>query len=258
MSNTSTIYSDSPPERIEQLIAELDRRKKERDATASPIGVEACLLAKELGDKKLWIKAATALTHYYTDITSEFDKAISYIKEMIETLDDEEDAEVKSEFYRRLGLNYDYIGELAHSKQAYDNSVQLLEHKKDLSEPGFLTLARSLFNQSIIYGDLGLETLKKEYLHRAFGYFQKASYRPGIARCYISFGVDAYEKKEVEKSLTFYEKAIAIAAEINDIPPYCVALGNSGIAYADLGAKEKAVACAEKSIELVKNQTNKD
>ncbi len=245
-------------QKVDFLIAELEQRKKNRDATCAHIGVEAYNLARESGDKKLWIKSATILTHYYSDITSQFDKAIQCCKEMIEGLDNDTDAEAKSEFYRRLGLNNDYIGELIQSKQAYDRSVQLLEDRTDLSETGFLTLARSLFNESIIYGDLGLDSLKREYLHRAFGYFQKANYQPGIARCFISFGVDSYQKKELEKSLAYYEKAITIAEEINDTPPFCIALGNSGIAYADLGQREKAIRCAERSIDLVKNHTNKN
>ena len=155
-------------EQVQELIAELDARKKERDTTCAQLALDAYSLANQSADKTLWIKAATALTHYYTDITSEFDKAIIYLKEIVEKLDDTDDAEAKSEFYRRLGLNYDYIGKLIQSKQAYDWSVKLLEDKEGLSETAFLTLARSLFNESIIYGDLGLETLSKDYLQRAF------------------------------------------------------------------------------------------
>ncbi|HLP21544.1 MAG TPA: ATP-binding protein, partial [Chitinophagales bacterium] len=258
MTEPIAVNPSSVKEKVENLIIELELRKKQRDTASAHIGIEAAALAKASGDKKLWIKATTALTHYYSDITSEFDKAIQCCKEIIDGLDNDADAEAKSEFYRRLGLNNDYIGELIQSKQAYDKSVQLLEDKQGLSETGFLTLARSLFNESIIYGDLGLDTLKREYLHRAFGYFQKANYRPGIARCYISFGVDSYQKKELEKSLSYYEKAISIAEEINDTPPYCIAMGNSGIAYADLGQRDMAIKCAEKSIELVKNHTNKN
>lgn len=254
---TNTSVSQPELEKIEMLIAELDRRKKERDASCSHLALEAYQLAKDTGDKKIIVRTATALTHYYTDITSEFDKAIIYIKEAVAALEDETDAEVKAEFYRRLGLNYDYIGELIQSKQAYDKSVQLLENRKDLSDTGVLTLARSLFNESIIYGDLGLTTLKKEYHHRAFGYFQKANYQPGIARCYISFGVESYDKKETEKALAYYQKAIEIAEEINDVPPYCIAMGNSGIVYADMGEIDKAIACTEKAIGRVHNQTNK-
>ena len=68
-------------EQVEDLIAELDIRKKERDTTCAPLALDAYNLARQSADKSLWIKAATALTHYYTDITSEFDKAIIYLKE---------------------------------------------------------------------------------------------------------------------------------------------------------------------------------
>src|ERR1043165_413727 len=257
MLDKQATHTATAVEKIEGLLAQLDQRKKERNTASAGIGEEAYELAKQAGEKALLIKAATSLSHYFTDITSEFDKAIANLLDVISVLDSEEDAEAKSEFFRRLGLNYDYVGELAQSKQAYDDSVKLLEGRTKLSETGFLTLARSLFNESIIYGNMGLDTLKKEYLHRAFGYFQKANYRPGIARCYISFGVDAYERKVAEQSVDFYEKAIAIAEEINDIPPFCIALGNAGIVYADMGNKPKAVECAERSIASVKNQTNK-
>lgn len=209
MTESSTVKS-AFEEQIENLLAEFEQRKKLRDTTCSHIALEALHLAKKKGDRALWLKAATTLTHYYADITSEFEKAIQYLQEVVEALDDEKDAEQKSEFYRRIGLNYDYLGELIKSKSAYDDSVRLLETKTDLSETGFLTLARSLFNESIIYGDLGLETLSKEYLHKAFEYFQKANYKQGISRCYISFGIEAYDKKETGKALEFYEKQLLL------------------------------------------------
>lgn len=244
-------------EKIELLLSEFEDRKKQRDTSCSHLGLEAYQLAMEYGIKEPLINAATALTHYYTDITSQFDKAVTYLKEIISQLDDVEDAANKAEFYRRLGLNYDFLGELISSKQAYDNSVRLLESKSDLGENEFLILARSLFNESIIYGRLSLNSLSKSYLHRAFEYFEKANYLPGIARCYISFGVDAYDEKDSLKALEYYEKASVIAEEINDIPPYCISIGNSGIVYAELEEKEKAIAYTEKAIERVKNQANK-
>lgn len=247
----------SVTEKVNELLSVFDERRKQRDIACASIGIEMYQLALDSGNKELWIKASTALTGYFAEITSEFDKAIHYIKEGISLLDDEVDAEIKSEFYRRLGLNYDYLGELILSKHAYDDSIRLLENRKNLSEPAFLTLARSLFNQSIIYGDLSLEALHHDYLQRAFEYFSRGNYKSGIARCYISFGVEEYDKKDLKKSLEFYQKAIEIADETNDIPPYCIAMGNSGIVYADKGEFEKAIDCAEKAIARVKNQANK-
>jgi signal transduction histidine kinase len=61
----------------------------------------------------------------------------------------------------------------------------------------------------------------------------------------------------METSLQFYTIAIDLAETLNDVPPYCIAMGNSGIVYADLGEKEKAIACSENAIARVKNQTNK-
>ncbi len=244
-------------EKIEQMLTLFDNRRKQRDTTIALLGVEAYQLALESGEKQLWIKASTAISGYYTEITSEFDKAIKYIKDGISLLDDETDFEIKSEFYRRLGLNYDYLGELILSKLAYDDSIRLLENRENLSEPAFLTLARSLFNQSIIYGDLELDTLHHNYLVRAFEYFTKGKNNSGIARCYISFGVEEYDKKDYNKALDYYLKAIEIADEINDVPPYCIAMGNCGIVYTDLDEFEKAIECAEKSIARVQNQANK-
>lgn len=244
-------------QKTELLLTEFETRKKQRDKSCSHIGIDAYLLAKESGDKDSIIKTATSLTHYYTDITSEFDKAVYYLKDIIELLDNEADAENKAEFCRRLGLNYDFLGELVASKKAYDMAIQILEDKTNLGEKEFLVLARSLFNESIIYGRLGLNTLSKDYLYRAYEYFMKANYEPGIVRCYISFGVEAYDLKDFQKSLEFYQKAIVLSEETSDIPPYCISLGNCGIVYAESGDSTNAIDCISKAIDKVKNQTNK-
>jgi signal transduction histidine kinase len=252
------VSTPSITERIDALLQQLEERKKMRDMGAASIALDAYYLAKESGNKKLIVSTATALTHYYTEISSEFQKAIKYLQETIAYLDDFEDCVDKAEFYRRLGLNYDFLGELINSKKAYDQSIRLIENTGINSEKGLLTLARSLFNLSIIYGSLSLENLAEQYLKRASDYFSEVDYKPGIARCYISFGVALYERKgSVEETLSYYEKAAALAKELSDDPPYCIAMGNIGIVNAEAGNFVAAIAAAKDALEVAMRSTNK-
>ena len=184
---------------IEELLADFESRKKQRDLTCEPIGIQAYYAALENNNHELFLKTATALTHYFIEISSEFEKAVHYLKETIQYLHAKSDFEEESEFYRRLALSYDYQGEMVAAKENYDSSIKLLENRTDLTEKGFLTLARSLFNESIIYNRLGLVTLANDYLNKSSEYFFKANYIPGIIRCHISFGVQAYDEKKYGK-----------------------------------------------------------
>lgn len=243
--------------KIEELLTALDEQKKLRNITSAHLGEEALALAKTTGNK-VWIeKACSALTHYYSEITNEFAKSIQEIKSVLLFYNEQEDAEMLSEFYRRIGLNYDYLGGFIESKDAYDESIRLLENKPNLSTNGALSLARSYLNESIIYNDLGLHTLSKDYLQKSFAQFQKVQNKGGLSRCYISFGVDAYHNKNEAKALEYYKQAVTIAEEMNDIPPYCIGMANSAIVHADMGRKAEAIGCIEKAIARVQNQVNK-
>lgn len=245
-------------QRFDNLLEAFEERKKMRDESSVELGLEALQIAREKGQAEMIAKATTALAHFYTDITSEFQKAINVITDGIAYLRDDGDVETKAEYYRRLGLNNDYLGELIKSKEAYDESIRLLQYRKNLSEAGILTLARSLFNISIIYNSLGLDSLGGDYLQKAFEYFQKVDNKGGIARCYISFGVALHEKKgPIEEILDYYRKAAGIAKEISDDPPFCVAMGNIGIVTAEAGDFKTALEAAAEALEVAQRSVNK-
>ncbi|MFN8286597.1 MAG: ATP-binding protein [Chitinophagales bacterium] len=254
----STTGSINVTQRIEELLKLFAERKKNRDVECSSLGIEAFELAKESRDNDLLARTGTSLAYFYTEITSEFPKAIAVLREVITYLQDEADAEVKSEFYRRIGLNNDYLGEFIKSKQAYDESIRLLQNRTQLSEEGNLTLARSLFNLSIIYNNLGLDSLSENHLKLAFDNFQKAHNQGGIARCYISFGVALHEKQgDMNEVLDYYRKAADIAKAINDDPPYCVAMGNIGIVSAETGDFKTALESVASALEVARRSVNK-
>lgn len=252
------MYQNEIEEKLSALLEEFELEKRERNKNVAHLGIEAYRLAKETGDSRQMLKAATALSHYYTEITSDFHKAVKIINEFLPYLDDFTDCIDKAEFYRRLGLNHDFLGEQVKAKEAYDHSIRLIENTGIHTPQAVLTLARSLFNLSIIYGSLSLENLSEEYLKRAYKYFTEADYKPGIARCYISFGVALYEKKgEIEETLSYYRKAAALALELNDDPPYCIAMGNIGIVNAESGNFEEAISAATDALTVATKGVNK-
>lgn len=233
--NESVLLSTA--DTVEQMLARFNERKNQRDAAALHLGLEAYALAKEAGNTSLICDAGSALAGFYMDVVSEFQKALDVLTDMERFFQEENQAEILSEIYRRKGLGYDYVGELLLSKEAYEKSIQLLESRQSLSDIGFLTLARSYFNLSIIYGDLNLTSLTEKFLHLSYEKFKQVNNKAGIARCYISFGVlfDEEKDKDPEKlrqAKEHYKNAADISRETGDWVCYSVATGNYGVLHA--------------------------
>lgn len=259
-----TITSDiSLFEVTNKLLSEFNTRIEKRDLHALDFGMDAFLFAKSLGDKGLIVKSCRALSQFYSEIKSEFANSIEVLEEGLEYLDTDEDIENRAELHRLIGLNYDYLGELIKSKQAYDSSIKQLQHITVLSPAGNLIMARSQFNLSIIYGKLGMPQQSDECLHGAYLQYKTLNDKAGIARCYISFGVSIEEKKDEDRdaarqgALDYYRKAAALSKEINDDLSYCVAMGNIAVKLAELEKFDEAIAAAFDALEKAKRSANK-
>lgn len=244
-------------QRINLLLAEFEERKKNRDTTCGHLGIEALSLAKQGTNKQLYFKASSALSHYYTDIVSDFKKALQVLEESLGYMEEEADRENRAEILRRIGLNYNYLGEYIQSKSAYSEGVKLLEDQT-LSEAGFLTLARIHLNLSITYYEVNLENLSFDHLNKAYNNFSQINDKGGLARCYVSYGnriQDVIEKRS--ECLENYFKAAKLAEEIDDPVCYGVAWGNYGMIKCLDGDFETGIPAMYEALEKSKNFSNK-
>lgn len=243
---------------IENLLAEFEKRMEKKNPAAEDFGVDAFELAMDIGNHELIFKAAKHLSRFYTDTLSSFKQSIAVLQKAIEVLDDDDDAEAKAELLRLLGLNCDYDGELMRSKTAYDDSIRLLLSSFDLTAEGRLTLARSQFNLSIIYGRLELPEMADVCLRSAYEQYQELGEKNGIARCYISFGVNLEEAGgDVDEAFEYYKKAAALSREIKDDVSLCVALGNMAVKQAEKGEFDGALLYAFEALEKATLSANK-
>jgi signal transduction histidine kinase len=249
-------------EQIAELLSLFNKRRAERDVSASHLGLEAFQLAKESGNKELIYDTSSAMAQFYMEVLSEFQKALDTLEESIVYFDEASAPEKLSEIWRRKGLGFDYTGELLQSKNAYEESIRILENAGTLSDSGFLTLARSYFNLSIIYGGLNLDTLSEKFLHLSFEKFKQVDFKPGIARCYISFGVLYDEESETneekrKEAKEHYKKAVELAHELQDWVCYSVALGNFGLLHAQYDNFEEGVKHLQDAYEKALEHSNK-
>jgi len=257
MANTST-SNNSLTEITTKLLAEFRKRIEKRDTGALDFGIDAYLFAKSLGNKELIVQACRALSQFYTDIRSEFANSVQTLEEGIELLDEPGDIENKAELLRLLGLNFDYLGELIKSKQSYDYSIKLLNALPSLTNNGKLTMARSQFNLSIIYGKLELPVLAEECLQVSYEQYKVLNDKSGIARCYISFGVATEEKNGSRlEALEYYRKAAELSKEINDDVSYCVAKGNMAVKLAEEKRFDEAIEAAFDALDKANRSANK-
>ncbi len=250
--------SRSITEVIGNLLSEAEKRFEKREAATEEFAVDAYNLACDIGNRPLIFKAARQLARFYTDIVSSFPASIELLEAAIERLDEREDTEHKAELLRLLGLNCDYQGQLTQSKYAYDESIRLLQSKIDLSQEGKLTLARSQFNLSIIYGRLELSSLAEVCLNSAYEQYKQLNEKNGIARCYISFGVNVEESGgSKEEAFEFYKKAADLSREIQDDVSLSVALGNMAVKLAEKGEFDSALLAAFEALEKATKSANK-
>jgi signal transduction histidine kinase len=180
------------------------------------------------------------------------------LEKAIAQLDDDKDAENKAELLRLLGLNYDYRSELTKSKAAYDESIRLLLSQIELTKEGKLTLARSQFNLSIIYGRLKLPAMAEICLKSAYKQYNELGEKNGIARCYISFGVNLEEGGgSAEEAYEYYKKAAELSREIKDDVSLSVALGNMAVKLAEWNRFDEALLSAFEALEKATLSANK-
>lgn len=244
-------------ERIREMLDIFMLRKREGDISSVTLGNQVFQLAKSTGEKALIAEAGYELSHFYVDITTDLDKAISIIEEVVGLYDKEKEPEDYARYALRLGLAHDFKGDVLEAKQFYEETIQILENRSGLSREMTLILARAQFNQSIIYGDLEFDALFSDHLERAMQSFRKCDYRGGIARGFISFGVRDWRKKEYDSALVHYENASAIAEEDGDIQPYCIAQGNIAVVQSTLARREAALEAIGKALDRIRQQTNK-
>jgi signal transduction histidine kinase len=243
---------------VENLLSEFEKRLERKDNSAGEFGQDAFELALDVNHAPSIFKTAKSLSRFYTDTISSFQQSIEVLEKAIEALHDELHAENKAELLRLLGLNYDYRGELTKSKEAYDESIRLLLSHFDLTNEGRLTLARLQFNLSIIYGRLELPSMAEVCLSSAYEQYMELNEKNGIARCYISFGVNLEEKGgSAEEAFDYYKQAADLSREIKDEVSLAVALGNMAVKLAEWGRFDEALLAAFEALEKATISANK-
>lgn len=257
--------SVSVNEQLKQNVTQLEKwheeilaKKDNREHDLIPVFTEAYRTAIASEQTEWIIKIAGLYSSYLGEVSNKFDEGIRVIDEVLAKIPEGSYIVERAELIRKKGLHYSFSGNIISSKVAYEESLNLLRKEPELDKDGMLTQARSAFNLSIIYDDLGLKLLAEKLLDEAYQFFKKTDYQGGISRCLISFGVKAYVKPghQVDEVLAFYRDAAAIAKEENDFPPYCTAMGNIGIVCAENGRFTEALEAANEALALSKTNTN--
>jgi len=97
-----------------------------------------------------------------------------------------------------------------------------------------------LGNLGLAYSDLGQVEKAITYYEQALAIAREIGHRQGEGAHLGNLGVAYRDLGQVEKAITYYEQALAIAREIGHRQGEGADLGNLGVAYHDLGQVEKA------------------
>lgn len=172
--------------------------------------------AKETGNKELELAVLFQYSAYYNHVQSNYAKSIELAKECLTLAQTLQDYTHCADSLRLLGVNYNYIGELAQARDAYESGIKILENRDALTKEDKVILAGLYFNTVTLYKEFELDTVRLQYMDKAFELFTETDNQQGIARCYISYANNYPGIKNTEKAQEYYHKAADIFRSIGD------------------------------------------
>ncbi len=153
---------------------------------------------------------------------------------------------------RMIGVNYNFLGELAKSRRAYDEGIRLLEEQAALTDNDKSILAGLYFNIVTLYREFELDQSRLQYIDKAHDLFLQIGNKQGVARCYISYANNYPGIKNTTKAIDYQVQAEAIFREIGDKRGQGNCCVNIGYLTCSLyGEFDKGIAKLEEGIDLL-------
>lgn len=148
-------------------------------------------------------------------------------------------------YHTGLGIYYNTHGKFAEAIQEYEKVIALGE-----SVMGKEGLAGNYINLSNVYGRIGDNEMRQEYVFKALDIFEKTKNPMGLSFCFNSLGNIFYEMKEYEKSRVYFEKSLKIREETGDQRGIAAMQNNLANIFMDTGDLESAIGFHLKSMAI--------
>jgi signal transduction histidine kinase len=148
-------------------------------------------------------------------------------------------------YHTGLGIYYNTHGKYNEAIQEYKTVIGFGEEV--MGKEG---LAGNYINLSNVYGRIGENEPRQEYVFKALEIFEKTKNPMGLSFCYNALGNIFYEVKDYSKAKLYFEKSLKIREETGDQRGIATMQNNLANIYMDTGDLESAIAFHQKSMAI--------
>lgn len=233
-------------------IEELRKLRLEQSEQFLNVAEQMLEVANRNADTQSAIRIKYEISSYYNHTRSDYRQALSIAYEILESARSINDLLHQAKALNLAGVNHNFLGQLAQSRDAYEQGIRIMERIPDLSQEDKTILASLYFNNVTLYKEFELDESRLQYIDKAFKLFTEAGNKQGIARCYISYANNYPGIRKTERALEYYRLAAEIFREINDKRGEGNSLINIGYQQCQSGQFEQGIPLVEEGIELLK------
>ena len=211
--NTDKLHSSAE---TDHRLQELKNLIAKRDAAFERTSVAYLQQARTEDYKALEAEILLQQCIYHNHLSSKYAVSHQLAYECLVLARELGNASLEANALRMIGVNCNFLGELAQSRRAYDAGIRLLEHQPALSNNDKSILAGLYFNIVTLYREFELDESRLQYINKAHDLFVEIGNKQGIARCYISYANNYPGIKGTQKAIDYQVQAEAIFLEIGD------------------------------------------
>ncbi len=222
-----------------EIVAKLKKLREERSTEMESVAAEYIAQAQKIQDKKLELDVLFQLCVYQNHVQSDYLQSIESAKQCLTLAQQIKDYTYTADALRMLGVNYNYTGDLTQAREAYETGIKVLKNQEKLTNDDKVILAGLYFNTVTLYKEFELDTVRLQYIDKAFELFTETKNIQGIARCYISYANNYPGIKDTPKALEYFTKAAELFKSIGDRRGEGNCLINVGYQYSLQGKFEE-------------------
>lgn len=189
---------------------------------------------------KIGVATATAGFGHIKMFAGEYDSAIFYYDQALQSFGDQDDENLLGLIYQQLGIAYRIKSDYTKASDYFQRSLELLndnEKYRSFSELGIIYFLRGLHVQALDYHFEALKSQEKFQSPKALG-----TIYGNISNTYGNLN-------EPQKKKEYLEKAIAIFEKIGDKNALELSLNNMGVFYLIQGDYDSAEGYIERSLQ---------
>ena len=157
---------------------------------------------------------------------------------------------------RRIAACYQNIGDTYHRQRDYNQALQYFEKALFLAEKDNDNVREILIYLNICDVQIQLKQYKKArgLLQKTLELYKVTGYKLELDNCYVLFGDTWFFEDDYNKAIDYYQQALTIARQKNDLSGIAEIEGKLGIAFMQLHEYQKALNLFTNSAEIAENQ----